>query len=255
MRFRNSLIVSAAAAAAIAAPAHAAPQILALLETPSPVALHCEGAVCTATLSSYCLQVERYAPASGMKLHLAKGGKVTLVIRDRSGAERRVDASAIARFASARKEYAVRISVPRAALGASAQTVSVQIGTQVSLIPEKIAGDPRPHKPDEIRRVTTQSRLAGQIMEQGRYKTLVQAAQVMNGITNRLDRGHSIGRIMLDWMRGAERLPVAVTSIVGHHVSQCQLSVNPGECLKARHDNLLFQYNLKYWRRNKDAGL
>jgi len=220
-----------------------------------PVALNCGRDLCTATLSSYCLQVERHAPVSGMKLYLAKGGKVTLMIRDRDGFERRVDASAFAQFASARKEYAVRISVPRSVLGAKVQAVSVQVGRQVSLIPESIADDPQPHTPTEIHRVTTHSRFAGQIMEQGSHKMLILTAQVINRIINRLDGRNSVDRAMPDWIDSIENVPTLLTSIVNHHVSQCRLSINPVDCLKKRHDNLLFRYNLTYWRRNKNAGL
>ncbi|MCY4238880.1 MAG: hypothetical protein OXC54_08125 [Rhodospirillaceae bacterium] len=254
MHLSRPVYVLAAAAAGFAVPAQAAPQILALLETSVPVALNCNRDLCTATLSSYCLQVERYAPVSGMKLYLAKGGKVTLVIRDRKGFERRVDASAVARFASERKEYAVRISVPRSVLGAKAQAVSVQVGKQASLVPESIADDPQPHTPAEIHRVTTHDRVAGQIMEQGSYRMLISIAQALNRITNRLDRGNSVGRAMLDRIDSRENVPTLLTSTINHHVSQCRLSIDSVDCLKKRHDNLLLRYNLSYWRRNKNAG-
>ncbi len=189
-----------------------------------------------------------------MKLYLAKGGKVTLVIRERKGFERRVDASAVARFASERKEYAVRISVPRSVIGAGAQAVSVQVGKQVSLVPENIADDPRPHTPAEIHRVTTRDRVAGQIMEQGRHRMSILTAQALNRMINRLDHRNSVGRAMPDRADSIENVPTLLTSTVNHHVSRCRSSIDSVDCLKKRHDNLLFRYNLSYWRRNKNAG-
>lgn len=251
-----ALAVSTAVIAGGAGPALAAPQILALLETPTPVAMACKGGQCTAVLSSYCLQVRRYAPRSGARLHLAKGGTITLHVRRAGGRVVTVPAAAVARFASARKEYAVRVSVPVSAIGRDAASVRISVGAQTSLIPAKIAGDPQPHTPDEIARVTTQTRFAGHVMEQGQHRMTLAAVHALNRMANRLSRGERLNAVVKRWVRrGGDGLPIAAARLVAHHVGQCAQSLNKQACLTARHDNLLFRFNLTFWRRSKAAGL
>lgn len=251
-----TLVVSSTMIAGGAGSAVAAPQILALLETPKPVEMICKDGQCTALLSSYCLQVERYAPKSGMRLHLAKGGKVTLHVRRADGRVVTVAGAAVARFVSARKEYAVRVSVPMAVIGGHATAVSVSIGAQASLIPAKIAGDPQPHKPGEIRKVTTQDRLAGRMVERGQHRTAIAAAHILNRLINRMEQGASLNTVVSRWVEGGSQgTSIAAAQLAAHHVGQCALQLNKADCLAARHDNLMLRFNLSFWRRGKDAGL
>jgi len=252
-----TLVVSSTMILGSAGSAVAAPQILALLETPKPLEMTCKGGQCTALLSSYCLQVERYAPKSGMRLHLAKGSKVTLHIRRADGSVVTVAGAAVTRFASARKEYAVRVSVPMAAIGSDVSRVTLSVGSQASLIPARIAGDPQPHRPGEIRKVTTQHRLAGHFVERGRHQTAIAAAHILNRLINRMERGASLNTVVSRWVRKGERggASIAATRLAAHHVGQCALHLNKADCLAARHDNLLLRFNLTFWRRGKDAGL
>ena len=150
----------------------------------------------------------------------------------------------------------VRVSVPMTVVGSDATRVSVSIGAQASLIPAKIAGDPQPHKPGEIRKVTSQDRLAGHIVERGRHRTAIAAAHILNRLINRMEQGASLSATVSHWVQnGASGAPIAAARLAAHHVGQCALQLNKADCLAARHDNLLLRFNLTFWRRGKDAGL
>ncbi len=116
--FRSAGIVLAALVALGSGGAHAAPQALALVETKGKVALICTGAECSAELTSFCLDTDRFSPLRGTEYQVAVDGLIRLVGTTRDGRSLALDVKSHARFRSARRHLAVRVSVDRAALAA-----------------------------------------------------------------------------------------------------------------------------------------
>ena len=78
------------AAAFLMAPtgeARAASQMLALLETGGSTPLVCDGGVCKAEFSTFCLQQDRSLPGASMPYEVAEGSNLHLVLSDPAGGE------------------------------------------------------------------------------------------------------------------------------------------------------------------------
>ncbi len=67
----------------------AASQVLALFATTRAIPLTCEDGACSAELSVFCLQEDRWAPRPGTGYQLAEGQDLTLVATAADGTERR----------------------------------------------------------------------------------------------------------------------------------------------------------------------
>lgn len=125
-------------------PAAAAPQVLALIATDRPVALHCEGAMCTASLPTLCLQPERRAPRAGRDYRLAANQALTLV----GNGKTRSIAEGFHLIAK-RTHVAVEIRIPRTLIAGLANP-AILVGAGVSAVPVGAADDPRPMNADEL---------------------------------------------------------------------------------------------------------
>lgn len=69
----------------LASARQAATQSLSLLETDGATPLLCDGGICKAGFSTFCLQKNREMPRTGDPYHLAVGGRLTLVLTVRDG--------------------------------------------------------------------------------------------------------------------------------------------------------------------------
>ena len=168
--------------AALAPPAAAAPQILALIATDRPVALHCAGAVCTASLPTLCLQPERRAPQAGRDYRLAEGQSLSLL---GNGGTRKItrDYRLIAR----RTHVAVEVRIPRE-MAAGLGTPSVAVGGNVSAIPVPRPDDERALGKAEIARATGARRaIADRLVD--REPLRMPAVRMTNRLANALAAG------------------------------------------------------------------
>jgi hypothetical protein len=146
MRLRIAL----AALGVVAAPAaEASPQILALLSTEGPVPMHCQGAVCTAELSAFCLEKARATPEAGAVYRAAPNATIVLVVTASDGTIREVDGRALAQCASWRDMTAVEVTIGRRALG-DAERVAIRAGDETALVPAPSPRYGAPHSPAEI---------------------------------------------------------------------------------------------------------
>jgi hypothetical protein len=143
--------------------ATAAPQILALLSTEGPVPLACEGAVCTAELSAFCLEEQRATPETGTAYRAAATGGLVLIVTARDGSVTEIDAAPLAVFASLRDMTAVRVTIDRRALGDVAR-VALRVAESSTLLPAVAKHDGRPHTGTEIARATGPLRSAAALI-------------------------------------------------------------------------------------------
>ncbi len=136
---------------AAAAPVHAAPQVLAVMASLGPQTMHCSGAICTTSLSSYCLQKERDLPITGQRYLPASKDQFQLVVVGEDGNETILPAGDHMTFRSARGYSAVNAVISRDALarlgGVNARII---VAERAALVPEAVAGDPNPISEQEL---------------------------------------------------------------------------------------------------------
>lgn len=80
-----SLIAAIGAIAALPAASQAAPQILGLIATATPLPLQCADGVCSVEVSGICLQENRPAPETGTAYKAVPGAAITLASRHDKG--------------------------------------------------------------------------------------------------------------------------------------------------------------------------
>lgn len=172
---------------ALAPPAAAAPQVLALIATDRPAPLACRGAYCTAELPAVCLQPGRRAPQPGRGYRLAAGQAVTLV----GGAAPR-ELAAEVRLAARRTHVAVEISIPRALVGGLADP-AVHVGAGVSAVPVPAPGDARPQTAAEVAEaVGPRRRLARALVDDDALR--MPAVRMTKEAANRIRAGGAADR-------------------------------------------------------------
>lgn len=245
--------------------AFAAPQILALVETPEPTPLVCAGGVCEAEFSTMCLQKDRDIPLPNTAYQPADAAKIVLVLRDAAGGTRRLAGHPEIRFTVPRTYVSARATIPEAALARlGAVGAAIEIGPLTSLIPVPEPGDTIPQTPEEIAKVTGPLRMAAYRAVK-RQKTAIQAARATNRMANAMlaepAATHEAQNAL--WEKIAASLPggegTASAEQAARIVRVCQ-SYDEKQgiegfrgCLQYRHDQLMLGINQIYWNRN-DVG-
>ena len=261
-RFRRfGFAVVAALAAALLAPVSglAAPQALALIATNGAVALNCAGDECGAEFSSFCLQQNRTSPARGTAFRLIGGGTVAVTGTTPDGGTVTLNSKSFLKFQSLRTHVAVRIAVPRSImLRYGLQSVSVQIGENVTLAPVPIQADGNPQDAGGLATASGPLRAIGTRYVDSNGARMA-AARLTNRLINNIDvqtpprdgggqtlwrraigdtaailaRAHSMARGALDFCQFALHRRIVV-GIKG--------------CLQERHDKFISYLNGAYWK-------
>lgn len=265
MNFRLLLAYTLLAAGIPGTAALAAPQLLGVMASAEPLPMTCEGGVCTAELTAFCLQQGRSGPQDGTAYRAVDLRSVTLVAVAADGSARRVPAASSLKFASARGYSAVTASVPeslRENLGATRLAISV--GPKLTLVPLPIAGDPQPLTDKEIAEAAGSLRAAATDVFDSSSNPDMVTAHVLNRLINALPR--SAGREAIDlvsreglWSVAVGGAPsvddpdsgMAQAALVyegcrrgAHYVQGLTLR----RCLEASHDALMSSANAEYWR-------
>lgn len=245
--------------------AAAAPQILALLETPTPTPLVCNGGVCEAEFSTMCLQRDREMPQPGTAYSPADPDAIVLVVTRADGSTARIQGHPGLRFSVPRTYVSATAVIGEAALERlGAVEAAVEVRPLASLIPAPEPGDRSPLTADEIAKVTGPLRMAARRAVL-REKETIGAARVTGRIANGYlydPAGTRDGREAL-WRKAAATQPggpAAPGLARARRIFEvCQdYAETRGEqgfrgCLQHRHDYLMFGVNHTYWHRN-DVG-
>ena len=204
-------LVASSAGRLLAGTGHAATQALALLETKGATALHCDGEICRAEFSTFCLQEERELPRSGDPYRLAAGSQLTLVLTGQDGKTQGIPAADHIRITAARSGHtAVTISVLQSRLAAlGARKAAIAAGGQITLFPHPVAGDDNPQ--------TEQDKCSA-------------ADTVLRDVPD--DRIKRAKQVYAACWRDR------VVQLVGNSVRHC---------LQSRHDRLMWQHVKRYW--------
>ncbi len=249
-----------AALTAFGAGAQAAPQALALIATQGKVGLTCEGHLCSAELSSFCLDAGRQSPASGTEYHLTGSGLVRLTGTTEDGRTVELDAKSHLRFESARRHLAVRVSIDRAKLeGLGLRLAQVSVEENVALLPEPLPEDPNPITAAEAEIFAGPLRQLGSNIVDSNQEDM-QAARVASRMINLLPPKGSARSAFSEklWQKAtaASRkqslTPAARNRARGvfelcRFVVQSSGTTNLRRCLQQQHDNLIDFMNSDYW--------
>lgn len=238
-------------------PAQAAPQILGLMATATPIPMTCADGTCTAELSSVCLQQHRPTPPTGTVYRPGTRTRITLTVTEPNGLVRRMPVAAALDFVSLRQFSAVKVSLPEATvrrLGNGAATLSV--APTASLIPVAVAGDPNPLSAGEIARYTGPLRdLAERAFE--RDGARVDATHILNRMVNRLPERSNFGIEEMGplWRQTvAKNVAGETRKFLDLAVQGCRESLRTGvssdlrSCLSYHHDYLSGENTNNAWR-------
>ncbi len=242
----------------------AAPQILALIETPEATPLACADGVCQAEFSTMCLQRSRDIPKPGTAYAPASAASVALVLTRADGSTIRVAGAPGLTFTTPNNYLSTVASIPETELARlGAVGAAVEIAPLASLLPVAVADDTNPLTADEIAQVTGSARLTAQRVLEHAGDTL-SAVRVANRFANLLlvrpaptpEAREALWREVVAGGDGAAPAGVArVENIIG----TCQFyDEHRGfegfrGCLRYRRDLMLDAINDVYWRR-KDLG-
>ncbi len=238
-------------------PAQAAPQILGLIASATPIPMTCADGTCTAELSSVCLQQHRPTPAAGTVYRPAKNAEITLTVTGSNGIARRMPVAAMLDYVSVRQFSAVKVSLPEAAvrrLGSG--TAAISVAPMASVIPVAVAGDPTPLTAAEIARYTGPLRaLAERAFE--RDSDRVNATRILNRMVNRLPERSNFGieEVAPLWRQTVSRdISVETRKFLDHAVENCRETLRTGvmsdlrSCLSYHHDYLSGENTNNGWQ-------
>lgn len=244
--------------------APAAPQALALVATEERVGLVCQGEVCSAEFTTFCLQPDRFAPSSGTRYRLTQGAAVQLFGTTSDGQQTTLDPQEHLRFESIRGHVALRISMSRAAMEAlDLRTAEIAVGQHVFLLPVPEPDDTDPITESEIAVLTGALRpLGARIVDvNDRHMT---AARITNRMINLLPPssetgGHALWRQAVEGIGQGQLSPDAEKMARGA-LAFCRFAVNRAastslrRCLQTEHDGFIRILNSEYWDATKTGG-
>lgn len=252
-----TLGLSAGLLMALAAPAQADPQVLALVPTMDAVEMACHGATCEAELSAFCLQEEAESPRPGTAYRLVGGQGLEV---QGQGAARHLSAADGISVEAVRGFTAVRVRVDRSALDvADGATVRVRVGPGVSLVPEALAADDTPEAREETALASGPLRHVGDTVIEGVGRDHAVAAQRLSVVINRLDEGvdpvAAVNGGLASLAPGAAGSEAAGLALrLCRHLARWPTGESLGACLRGRHDDLLIGLAESYWHAVKTGS-
>lgn len=240
-------------AATIGSAAAAAPQMLALLATPIPVTMACDGGSCRAELSTYCLQEHAETPAPGHSYEPV--GTATISFQVAAGDLIQVEP----KFTARRGFTAIEVVVKQPA---EADTLLVSVEGSATLAPVELSRSIDPEVQAEITRVVEVLRPIGAKIADNRPDHAA-AARILTQVINSTEDMNAYlesGKGLIDernWRRAAAPAQAvddrAALRRARHYVEMCgQLFLYGAEkdmshCLKGQHDYIMMGLSERYW--------
>lgn len=240
--------------------ASAAPQALALVNSGGEVVLQCHDDECIASLSAYCLQKERSVPTTGTTYNFADAGQVQLVGIKHDGSRVLLDAANELRVAALRRQVAVSVAIPKSRLEElGLRSITVEVGTNVTLLPRAVAGDKTPLSESEIALATGPLRELGtRVVESdpdriGAARWILRLSDTLPPQTTLAPKARAqfIDRARRD--KTIAGLSAPARDQTQGLLTVCQVHTGLGaygslrECFEQRHDTLLWELNVGFW--------
>ena len=258
--FKLTGLVLAAVFAFGAGGAEADPQSLALVATNGTVDLKCEGAICAAEFSSFCLQADRFSPVEGTKYELAEAGDVRLIGTTSAGRLVNLDPRELLKFETLRTHVATQVAMSRRQMEALGLTsVAVDVRENASLLPLPGQGTGGILTDFDMQILTGSLRLLGTVIIDAN-PTRMAAARIANRMVNALPPTGRIGAeaSQVLWRQVVAEATQTDISRLGKRMARnafdmCNYLVNGTgvntmrHCLQEQHDKLINVLNSNYW--------
>ncbi len=262
--FVRILALAVFAAAGWPTGAGAAYQIMALIASNGAVTLTCSRGECAAEFSSFCLQPDRASPRRGVQYYVIGREGVTIVGTTPDGRTLSMAPTGDLRITALRGHNAVRISVPVATLRTlGLESVAIEVGEGVSLVPEPIVGDPDPQIERDIAIATGPLRVLGsRIVDHGGDATV--AARLTNDFINALPERGRVSPDVRDGLwndliraRSRPAMTPGTEEAMRRGFEHCRATSSGGsfitmrQCLGSLHDRFMGEPNTEFWDRLK----
>lgn len=255
-----SAVISAFLGITLFSQAQAAPQILAVLETDVGIPFVCDDGICTAQLSTYCLQRERPAPSMGAVYHPAAAEDFTLTVNSESDAPINHPAANHVTFVESRGFMSVAAVIFEKDLETLGGTNAViRVAANASMLPEAVANDPNPLTEKEIAYATQSLRqqgneIADQTPQASAALLLARVMQslplrgpVFDGAADQIWKNEIGDDIPAEPIKrgGFSRAKDAYKDCFTGSQSTAYGGVR--RCLEYKHDDLIRDINIDYW--------
>jgi len=258
-------LAAAGAIAGFAAPASAQMQALALVSNDGPIQLACQGRICGAEFSSFCLQPELGTPTPEVRYRPASAEHIRLTGVTRDGREIALDPAKELDFRAVRTHVAVRISMQRARFHElDLKSLEIEIGPEVALLPEVSPGEPE-LSASQVAAIASSLRPLGTEMvdRDGQRMT---ALRLMSRMINGLPPGGRESPAEREAVWGQSFRPGVLAGVsepalerVRHAHDFCAFSSARANqpsmraCLQSLHDTTMGSLNNDYWERVKNG--
>jgi len=257
------LILKAAAACvtalSLSQAAHAAPQLLGVVATVAPLKFECEGGLCRADVSTFCMQSERETPDRHQSYRAHNPDVFRVVASTADGNLVRV-ALEDAQFRSERGYTATRVQIQTKWLAMQGLTpVGLEVDKGGVLVPMPLIGDANPIKPGEVEyAMTSLQPVAEKIFK--KHGVNYEATQIVNRVLNEIP---ARGRLAKNdranlWQNTFDETARESVGAAMHRaadvVGYCQVRTKHGRffsvrrCLEQRLDGMLMNINTDYWK-------
>ncbi|MGJ3259009.1 MAG: hypothetical protein ACFE0S_05345 [Rhodospirillales bacterium] len=258
-------LMAAAALLVLPAAAQAAPQLLGVIATSSPLKLQCDGNTCAVELSTFCLQSERDTPDRHHVYSVHDFSKFSVIAEGAGGRERALPLGAAKvraerGYTAARLEFSVRGLAGR---DLTAKALAVAEGGV--LVPMPVPGDPNPIRDGEVEHAMTSLhpvadrifKLHGTEFEAIKVVSRVLSETPAQGRLKKHDRENlwqnTFGKTARESIGpGMHR----AADVVGY----CQYRTSQGRffsvrrCLEQRLDGMMMNLNTDYWKAVKPGS-
>ncbi len=254
----------------ISLPALAAPQILGLVATASPIPLMCREGVCKVEITTVCLQEFRHAPMQGRAYKPGKGTEITINIKSADGRLKSVPVNEKISIAAHRHYTTVVISLPEKTLrqighANLSDAATISVSAMASAVPVPDATDKIPLTAFEIEKYTGPLRqVARGVFD--RDSINVATTRHLNQVINRLpdDFTNDEAQFERSWAdvskdKSRKMLP-EVSRATSKIAETCRYEYKVGKymtlrsCLEQTHDVLASDTNKKVWQAMKPGG-
>lgn len=238
---------------------HAAPQLLGVVATQAPLKFECEGGVCRADVSTFCMQAERETPDRHQGYSAHNPDVFRIVASTADGKLVRV-ALGNAQFASERGYTSTRVHIQTQWLTAQGLTpVGIEAGKGGVLVPTPMPGDANPIKPGEVEyAMASLQPVADKIFK--KHGADYEAVQIVNRVLNEIPAKGRMAKNARDnlWENTFGETARESVGDAMHQaadvVGYCQVRTKQGRffsvrrCLEQRLDGMLMNINTDYWQ-------
>ncbi len=237
----------------------AAPQVLAVLSTGNGAAMACDGGVCTASLSTYCLQQHRSPPDMGAPYHAANPTSFKLVLEMADGSSTSILAPNMLSYRAERGYKSVEVAMSADVLAQhNAVAARLIVGPKASLIPDPVEGDLEPLTEAEIALAVGPSRIMGSKLVDGSEEA--QVARAFGVMLRAIPEWRGWPQTtregmweMIDGVARQENVSTEEYSQIQSQFNDCADSYEDrkffgiGYCIRQNHDEEILKLNKTYW--------